>query len=261
MATRAIGAKAPSPQRGFGIPQALLISVVLHILISTLLFFSKTLDALFLKRELNDIQIISATLKFNELYKPSDTPMKQGVEKKDLPPPLVPLAKPKEKKHAKESPLIRKKTESKDLKKNIRSILDKIRDEAREEKRPTPKENNFPMHEKGVKGARGTGGRGDRIPTPGEMAIQSAMRKYYEVTNIEAIRKKDPQARGFIAIRLVGVGNQFQIAEFRFIQSSGYDILDQQCETAVRSALHNEHFAPDIINERNGRNTTIICQP
>ncbi len=255
--TKFLGVSVASPLAFKG---AFLMSLGLHSILILGLYYSRALDSLFIKQSLKDRPTISASLKFSDLYKPTDTPMKKGSQKKDLPPPKIKKNRSPEK--AKSStPLIRQQESQANLKKSVRSILDKIKEEADEEKRRAPKDDNFPTHEKGTKGARGTGGRGDRMPTPGEMAIQAAMRKYYEASGLERIKRTDPDAMGFYSLKMIGLGDQFQITSLALVESTGYDVLNRLCEVAVRTAVQRERFAPDIIRELSGRETVIICQP
>lgn len=245
--------------------RAILCSLILHILLGASLYWSRELDALLKKSRASEIKAISAELLLDKTYKPTDTPMKLGSKKKDLPPPNVlppkSVDKDKEKKASKKKEEKETSLRGKKAKDTLKDILKNIREQAKEEKRPPPKEDNFPTHEKGQKGARGTGGRGDRALSPGEQALQAAMRKHYELEGAEQIRKNFPSAIGFMSIRLIGIGSQFEIVSLSFTESTGLTILDRKCEVAVRQALQQESFAKDVIQELNGKETLVTCRP
>jgi hypothetical protein len=223
---------------------AVIFSVLFHSLLIAGLVWSGKLDSLLISHKMKDLKAVSAVLLIDKTYKPTDTAMKFGKQKKDLPPPNI--EPPKSVDKEKEKPTLRtpKDKSPKGLKKNVNDILKNIREQAKEEKRPPPKDDNFPTHEKGEKKARGTGGRGDRILTPGEQALQAAMRKYYEVAEAESLRQKFPNARGFMTVRLASVASQFEIVSIALVESTGVDILDRRCELAVREALRQEVHAP-----------------
>lgn len=230
--------------------RALVLSLVLHACIIGALIWGDRLYLKYLQAQRKDQPAISATLLIDKTYAPTDTAMRQGPSDKNLPPPKIQLPKKIE------VPTINTKK-----KKSTKSILDKIRAESVEEKRPPPKIDNFPTHEKGEKKAMGTGGRGLQTLSPAQQALQSAIRKYYEIEGSDTLRKRFPNARGIFTAKLVGVGNQFEIATLSIVDPSGVALLDRQCELAIRKALHQETFAQDVIAELTGKENPIICQP
>ncbi len=229
--------------------KAIVLSILLHLALVAGLIWGDKLYLEYIKATKKDIPMISAALLMDKTYAPTDTAMRKGVSEKNLPPPK-PVAQKKE-----NIPEINKK------KKTAKNILDQIRKEAREENRPAPKINNFPTHEKGEKNAFGTGGLGDRVLSPAEQALQAAMRKYFELEGAATFRKQFPNAKGYIGIKLVAVGNQFEIASLVFHESTGFNVLDRKCELAIRQALHQETFAQDVIRELAGKETPVICKP
>ncbi|MDB5039229.1 MAG: hypothetical protein JWQ35_2757 [Bacteriovoracaceae bacterium] len=242
--------------------KAFLYSILLHAILIAGLIWSDKIYLQFIKASHRERQIVSATLLMDKSYKPTDTAMKKGTNDKNLPPPKIEPPKkedlPEVSKKLKKSKTQEKKP---DGKKALKDILNKIRKDSAEEKRPPPKEKNFPTHEKGEKNAHGTGGWAERTLSPAEQALQAAMRKYYEVEGADAIKKKFPDAKGYLALKLVGVGNQFQIVSLVLSESTGFNIVDRKCEVAVRQAIDQETFAKDVITELTGKETQIICQP
>jgi outer membrane biosynthesis protein TonB len=232
--------------------RAVVLSLALHASLIAGLLWSDKIFMEFLKATHKDRQMLSATLLMDRTYKATDTMMKKGPKEKNLPPPKIDIAKKEE------IPTLSKKLFKK---KDLKDILNKIRQESSAEKRPPPKEDNFPTNEKGEKGAHGTGGRGDRILSPAEQALQSAMRKYYELEGAEIFRKQYPNAQGYLTLKLVGTGNQFQIATLVLSESTGFNILDRNCEAAVRKAVDRETFSRDVISELAGKETVVTCKP
>lgn len=245
---------------------AFVTSIVFHLLLLSCLIWSEEISLAIFKKRQKELLSLEA-MQVNLLYKPTDTAMKQGNETKDLPPPLVaqkapeaPLPKIKEITPKKSGQKKKKKEEPKKQvqKPDLRKILESVRRDAHREG-PPPKENNFPTTPKGEKGAHGTGGVSLRKASPAEQALQAAMRKYFELP--EGTRKRLGQARGYIDIKLIGIENQFKIVSLKVIESSGFGILDQSCESAIRKSLNAEVFASDVISELNGKEHTILCYP
>lgn len=239
--------------------RAVILSILLHSVLIAGLIWSDKLYIDFLKATQKDRQTLSATLLMDKTYKATDTAMKLGSKDRNLPPPKIEIPK-----H--DVPQISRKT-SKNLKtkddgkRKLKDILSKIRKESSEEKRPPPKEKNFPTHEKGEKGAHGTGGYGERIMSLGEQALQSAFRKYFELEGGSIFRKRYPNAKGFISVKLAGAGDQFKIISLAVSDTTGFTILDQSCEVAIRKALEQETFAQDVITDRMGKESIITCTP
>jgi hypothetical protein len=92
------------------------------------------------------------------------------------------------------------------------------------------------------------------------MALQGAIRKYFELPRASELRRQNPNARGYHVISVLGVGNTLQLREIEMLQSSGFAILDRSCEVAIREALKKEIFAPDVISELSGKRHNIECQ-
>ncbi len=245
--------------------RAIIISLSLHIVFVVGVFWSTHLSLLMLKARRHEFEKLGAIKMEISLYKPTDSPMKQGPSEKDLPPPIVKSAPQKEpelvfkEKTPKTKPKPKPKKEEKP-KQKLSSILDRIRAEAGREERPPPKENNFPTIETGEKQATGTGSIGDRNASPAEQALQSAITKYFDTFDLR-IKKKFPNAEGFMIAKIVGVGDQFEILSLTMIKSSGIQIVDQNCLIATRQALKNEVFAPDVISDLSGKEVSIQCKP
>lgn len=250
-----------------------------HAILFALLIWSDKIQLEFLKSK-NFRKDAGSVLSVNLTYKPSDTAMRLGKEKRDLPPPDVKIPPPapdaptlKEKKTEKvkerktkkeadeEKRKIAEKKELERLKKSTKSILNKLKFDAKREDRPPPKIDNFPTHEKGEIGARGTGGRGQRILSPAEQALQSAMRRHFDLIDARNFRRINPNAEGYIEVSLIGVGSQFKIKSLRVLESTGFVALDQSCERAIRVAVDEESFALDVIQELNGKESSVLCQP
>ncbi|MBN8554623.1 MAG: hypothetical protein J0L93_04185 [Deltaproteobacteria bacterium] len=243
--------------------RALSLSFLLHFILIAALLWSGRLSLLFFQAREREFRSLGA-IQIDLTYKMTDTAMKLGKNEKDLPAPIVhqkpPAEAPKILKEMKKiKPIAKPKTQTKE---NVKSILDKLKAESsKEDDRPKPKQNNFPKSEKGEKGATGTGGRSMRPPSPAEQALQSAMRRYFELTDAGGFRRKNPDVRGYLAVKLLGDGNQFQIAALQTIKSSGFTMLDRSCEIAIRKAVDSESFAKDIIAELQGKETLITCEP
>jgi hypothetical protein len=241
--------------------RAVSLSLFTHAILLAALLYSGRLSLLLFQAKNREFKSLGA-IQVDLTYKMTDTAMRLGKNDHDLPAPMVaPKVKAEAPKVVKEMKKVKKETVH-DTKKSIRSILDRLKDEAKkEDDRPKPKENNFPRSEKGEKGATGTGGRSLRPPTPAEQALQSAMRKYFELMEAGTFRKKYPNARGYMTVKLIGLGNQFEIAAIQTVKRSGFDVLDRSCEVAVRRAMEAETFARDIVTELSGKETLITCEP
>ncbi len=242
-------------------------SLFFHTGLLLLLIFSARISLSILKAR-KDIHS-GGVVQIDMTYKPSDSAMRQGPSSKDLPPPLVekntsPEAAPTPK--LKEVPKLDKGSKVKEIakpkKNDLRSILDKIRRESKkEDERPIPKDDNFPTRETGEKNARGTGGRATRALSPAEQALQSAMRRHFELEEATAFRKQFPGLMGYLGIKLQGSGNQFRLLALGWVERTGQPLLDRKCELAVRAALDAETFSADVISELSGKETTVVCQP
>jgi len=244
--------------------KSLTLSLIVHALLAALLVWSDKITLEILKRN-REKKLASSVIQVDLTYKPSDTAMRKGAETRDLPPPdIAPAVKmpeaaaPKLKKPAKK---LDEKNDLKKAKNDLKDILKKMKTEARKEDRPPPKIENFPTSHKGEIGARGTGGRSDRLLSPAELALQAAMRRHFDLTDARNFRKAYPNAEGYIAVELTAVANQFQIRGLKVLESTGFDILDQSCERAIRAALDEETFAPDVLQELNGKDSAVICKP
>ncbi len=241
----------------------LAISTTLHLVLLALIIWSDRFAFLISKNALK--QQASGVVQVDLAYKATDTPMRQGIQKKDLPPPDVAIPKKSEPDRlpsAKQKPKRSAKKEDKaPSSKDFKNIFDKFREEARQENRPVPKLDNFPMTEKGDKQSLGTGGRSQRTLSPAELALQSAMRKYFEMPEAGNIRKKYPGISGYIQVYLVSNGDQFVIRSLKFVERTGLAALDQSCEQAVRRAIDSEAFSADVVAELNGKESGITCTP
>jgi hypothetical protein len=252
--------------------RGLSLSVVFHVLLFTGVIYSTKLSLALLKARQRDIKAMGTiAVDLASPYKHTDTAMKLGEDKKDLPPPLVgekappedsPVLKERNKTKEAEKKKELKKEALKKTKEDIKNILSKLRSDAnKEDNRPKPKENNFPKSKQGEKNATGTGGISLRTLSPAEQALQSAMRRYFEMADANNFRKKNPNTRGYLQIKLVGVGHQFEIASLDLYQTTGFGTLDRSCEIAIRKALDSEVFSNDVIRELNGKEAIITCEP
>ncbi len=241
--------------------KSLVISIATHAVLFVLLVYSDRLRLEILKKQ-REKRLASGAIAV-ELYKPTDTAMRKGKEKRDLPPPDVKVPPPPPDAPALKVTKLNKK-EKKDLdktKNQLKDILKQMKREAQAEDRPPPKLDNFPTSQQGEVASRGTGGRSNRVLSPAEQALQSAMRRHFELIDATSIRKKYPNAEGTIAISLVGVGQQFQIRSLEILESSGLTMLDQSCERAIRTAIDSETFSSDVVNELNGKEAELLCRP
>jgi len=241
----------------------LAISIASHLVLLALLIWSDRFAFLMIKRDLQRQQA-SGVVQVDLSYKATDTPMRLGQQKKDLPPPDVAIPKKAEPDRAPTSKTKKTPSKKEDKEaptKNFKNIFDQFRKEAREENRPLPKIDNFPMSQQGEKKSLGTGGRSQRTMSPAELALQSAMRKYFEMPDATNIRSRFPGISGFIQVYLVSNGDQFVIRSLKFVERTGLAALDQSCEQAIRRAIDSEVFSSDVVAELNGKESGIICSP
>lgn len=248
--------------------KSLAISVFAHALLVALLIWGDQIHLEIQKKRM-ERRDASSVIQIDLTYKASDSAMRLGKQKKDLPPPDVKIPERevvKEKITVKEKlkekkDRISEKKEVLNARNILKNTLSKLRNESEKEDRPIPKIDNFPLNEKGEVGARGTGGRGQRTLSPGELALQAAMRRHFGLTDAKNFRKSYPGASGYLEVALVGVGDQFEIRSLRILESTGFTILDQSCERAIRSAIENEKFSNDVIAELSGKDNPVICKP
>lgn len=243
--------------------RAVVLSFLLHGFLISALIWSTQISLLLLKANQKKIESLGI-VQVDLLYKPTESAMRKGETKQDLPPPQV---KTKTANEPEPSPITTKTPPKKQSpkkespKQDFRALFDKIRQETGEELRRAPRDDNFPTREDGEEKARGTGGSSLRALSPAQLALQSAMRKHFELPLREKFSKQHPNAKGFMNVRLVGVGNGFELVSLQVTQSSGFNVLDRSCELAVRKAIQQESFAPDVVEELSGKETVIICQP
>ncbi|PIR22027.1 MAG: hypothetical protein COV44_10170 [Deltaproteobacteria bacterium CG11_big_fil_rev_8_21_14_0_20_45_16] len=239
--------------------RALSISVSFHLLLFAGVYWSAQLSLMLIKSQIKKEEI-GGVIQVDLLYKPTDTAMRKSPIKRELPPPKV-KTKVKE-----DLPTLVKKVKPKPIsrpaepKKDFKALFDKIRDETGLDRERAPKEDNFPTNVDGEKDARGTGGRSLVKMSPAQLALQTAARKHYRLPQALDLRKKHPNALGYISVKLIGMGNSLQIVSLDHLQRSGFNILDQACENALRHAMNEETFAPDIVAELSGKENTITCQ-
>jgi len=242
--------------------KALFISIIVHTLLFSLLYWSTEISALMIRSR--EKQQIGGAIRVSLLYKPTDTPMRKARKKTELPPPKIRTQKkPPPRPHiVKKRKRVKKKKAKKQVakKEDFHSLFDKLRDETGLDRKKKPRDDNFPTNEKGEKKARGTGGWSDKTPSPAQQALQAACRKYHKVPQAERMRRLYPDARGYLNVRLIGVGHQLSIVSMNWIEHSKFPILDQACETAVKKAVQQETFASDIVAELSGKENTITCQ-
>ena len=239
--------------------RALSISVSFHLLLFAGVYWSAQLSLMMIKSQIKKEEL-GGVIQVDLLYKPTDTAMRKSVIKRELPPPKV-KTKIKE-----DLPSLLKKVKPKptpkpvERKKDFKALFDKIRDETGLDREKAPKKDNFPTNIDGEKDARGTGGRSLAKMSAAQLALQTAARQHYRLPQADDLRKKHPEALGYISVKLIGMGNQLQIVSLDHLQRSGFSILDQACENALRHAMSEETFAPDIVAELSGKENTITCQ-
>lgn len=244
---------------------ALIISIIVHILLTSGVYWSTNLSLMMMQSR-RKLDAKSGAIQVDLTYKATDTPMRKGKSKRELPPPKVKRKKepprPQLVKRAKPKKPKRKPKPKKEEppKKNFKALFDQIREEEGLDRKKPPREDNFPTREDGVEDAFGTGGRSEQKLTPAQLAFQAAARKHHKVPQAESWRKKYPDAEGFIAVRLIATGSKLQIVSMQMVQSSGVSILDTACKAAIRKAIQEETFAIDIVRELSGRENTITCR-
>ncbi len=243
--------------------KSLTLSVIVHAAFFALLIWSQKIHIQKLKMEIPQLAPVGVV--YTELLdKATNTAMRTGDEKRDLPPPIVKT----EKKEQLRGPTLSKqktpppKTKDKNdkTKKDAKALLDKLRQEEGKLAEKPPKDDNFPTHKQGEENARGTGGSSRLQASPAQLALQGAIRRYFELPRATELRRQHPNARGWHAIEVLGVGESLQLRSLDLIQSSGFVILDRSCEAAIRQALSRETFAPDVISELSGKTHNIECQ-
>jgi hypothetical protein len=244
--------------------KSLLISVILHLVFFALLIWSQQIRLKKLQLEIPQLSPVGVV--YTELlYKPTNTAMKKGDEKRDLPPPQIKTEKREENQgptlvKQKTPPPKNKPTKEDKTRRDAQALMDKLRREEGKIAQKAPKEDNFPTHKEGETDGRGTGGSSRIQASPAQMALQGAIRKYFELPRASELRRQNPNARGYHVISVLGVGNTLQLREIEMLQSSGFAILDRSCEVAIREALKKEIFAPDVISELSGKRHNIECQ-
>lgn len=252
--------------------RGLSLSILFHVALVVGVLYSTKLSLALLKARQRNIEAMGTiAVDLASPYKHTDTAMRKGEDKKDLPPPLVgekappedsPVVKERTKTREKDKTKESKKDSLKKTKESIKDILARLRNDAnKEDNRPKPKEDNFPKSKKGEKEGRGTGGFSQSTLSPARQALQSAMRRYFEMVDANGFRRKNPNVRGLFEVTLVGVGHQLEASSLKVFQSSGFDLLDRSCEIAIRKALDSEVFSNDVIQELSGKETIVICEP
>jgi outer membrane biosynthesis protein TonB len=270
--------------------KAVLFSIVLHSLaILSMLWSTEFSIARFIEKR-EEIKL-SGVVEVNLLYKPTETAMRKGTQSTELPPPQVrtrteaapnampkplppkPKPKPKAATPAPKAPpqktAAAKAAEAKEesakqleqRRQDMQALIAKMRQEQGMIAETAPREDNFPTTEDGEADARGTGGTAVRQSTPSQMALNSAMRKHFELPVGNRLKTEHPEALGYFRVRLVGVGNQFEIASLRLEKTSGFPILDRSCELAIRKSLEEEFFSSDVVADLTGKEEMIRCQP
>lgn len=255
-----------SNAQGECVKKAFWISASFHFCLVAVLYWSTDISLALYKKQ-NEKNKIGGAIAVDLLYKPSGTARRKGKTEKDrLPPPKVKTKKKEEerptivKKAKKKRPKKNSQAKPEKPKKNFTALFDKIRQETGLDRKKKPRDDNFPTHELGEEKATGTGGESLIKLSPAQQALQSAARKYAQTAQADRLRKLYPDARGYINIRLVGIGNKLELVSLKMAERSGISALDQGCEVAIRKALQEETFASDIVSELSGREQTITCQ-
>jgi len=260
--------------------KAILLSLVFHGLVVAATIWSTHISfAVFLANR-EEIKL-SGVVEVDLLYRPTETQMRRGATTTELPPPQVrtrtaapqqampkptpprptPPPKTPPPKQAQTEKQEEKPVEEDTRRQDMRALMAQMRQEQGMIAEQAPRERNFPTRDDGVEEGRGTGGTAQRQANPGQLALQTAMRKHFELPVGNRLKQTNPDALGFIRVRLVGVGNRFEIASLQVQQSSGFTILDRSCETAIRVALNEEYFSSDVISELTGKEELVKCQP
>lgn len=241
--------------------KALTFSFLTHLAFFSLMIWSEELSIQ--RKKLINPQLSPVGVVYTELlYKPTNTAMKKGDEKSDLPPPIVKTEKkedpPSKMTAQKVSPKKQSKVEK--TKNAAKSLLDKLRQEEGKEMPKPPKDDNFPTHKQGEDKARGTGGISRRQASPAQMALQSAIKRHFEMPRAAEYRRLHPDTKGWHSVSVLAVGNTLQVRNLTLVQPSGFSILDRSCEQAIREALRQETFALDVISELSGKSHDIECR-
>jgi len=240
---------------------ALIFSFLIHVAFFSLVIWSE--DISIQRKKLLNPQLSPVGVVYTELlYKPTNTAMKKGDEKRDLPPPIVKTEKkeePKSKMSVQKTPP-KKQTKEEKVKNAAKSLLDKLRQEEGKEMPKPPKDDNFPTHKQGEDKARGTGGISRRQASPAQMALQSAIKRHFEMPRATEYRRLHPDSKGWHSVSVLAVGNTLQLRDLTLVQPSGFAILDRSCEQAIREALQQETFALDVISELSGKSHDVECK-
>ena len=225
---------------------------------------------------------LSGVVEVNLLYKPTETAMRKGRSSTELPPPQVktrtppppahamPPAKPRSpqrvppaKKPAPPQPEKKEDPKAKldQRRQDMEALIAKMRQEQGLIAEREPREDNFPTNEKGEEQGRGTGGTAQLQADPAYLALQTAIRNYFEMPGRERFIRENPEAEVLFRVRLVATGNQFEIASLQLQRASGFQILDRSCELAIREALQKEVFSSDVLVQLTGKEEIFKCQP
>ncbi|MGA0163771.1 MAG: hypothetical protein ACO3LE_05890 [Bdellovibrionota bacterium] len=246
--------------------RALILSGLLHILLLGGLIWSAELSLLFLKSRQKDLEKLGV-VEVDLLYKPTESAMRKGQSQQALPPPDVkqkaaseddaPVIKPKIKPKPKEKPKQKKEPPKTDFS----EIFNRMREETAQDSKKAPRDDNFPTSLEGQENARGTGGSATRNLSPAQQALQTAFSKYFEIPRRDDFARRHPDAKGFLSVRLASDGSRLRLVTLSWPEKTGFEILDRGCERAIRRAIEEETFAPDVISELNGKETPISCNP
>lgn len=240
--------------------RALTYSTIFHVLLFSAVIWSSHLSFKMMRNKMPEMMPVGVTFN-NNLYKPSNTAMKKGDDKKDLPPPIVKTEpKAEEMKMPSQKVPPKKQNKKEHLEKDAKSLMDQLRKEMGKVMDKPPKEDNFPTNKKGEVGAHGTGGSSNIRATPGQMALNTAMRKYFELPQASQMRKLHPDANGVIFLTLVRNGQLLALQKLELVRSSGFAVLDDACERAIRKALASETFSEDVLIELSGKSSRLDCQ-
>ncbi|TVQ80858.1 MAG: hypothetical protein EA369_01335 [Bradymonadales bacterium] len=263
--------------------KAALISLILHSLLIVLMVWSTEFSIARFISTREEVKL-SGVVEVNLIYRPTETAMRRGQTRTELPPPQVrtetqapqtampkpspprpvPQAKPatpQPKTPEASKPEAPKPPDLEDRRRDMRALIDRMRQEQGIIADRLPRDDNYPTIEDGEEGGRGTGGTAQIQARPSLLALQSAMRKHFELPVGNRLKETHPTALGYFRVRLVGVGNQFEIASLSLVESSGIAILDRSCELAIRQALSQEIFGPDVIADLTGKEEIIQCYP
>lgn len=261
--------------------KAVAFSVLLHSLAIIAMVWSTEFSiARFIENK--DAIKLSGVVEVNLLYKPTETAMRKGTNSTELPPPQIktrtppppkvkmpapkPKAPPPPTPAKKPSPPQKNEKEDSKAKldqkkQDMQALIAKMRQEQGLIAEKEPREDNFPTDEQGEKDGRGTGGSAQLQADPAYLALQTAIRNHFEMPGKEKFQRENPNAESLFRVRLVAVGNQFEIASLRIQRASGFQILDRSCELAIREALQKEVFSSDVLVQLTGKEEIFKCQP